>query len=182
MSVSLSFAAARRRTAAIAAMVVLGLMALVVAMSWSSSASADPYPPSQQCSVSSPTTNVAAGTTMTVVGSGFKAAQHVALSLQAGNVALGSVTTNGGGSFTTSVTIPASFSGTSHTIQASAPNDTCSLPLSSHGTDAVSATRGVDAKSTLASTGFAAITASAIGLALLTGGLLFVVVGRRRSV
>lgn len=169
---------------------VFGMLALVIAFSWSVSATASPtsYPPSNPCVVSI-SGAVTAGTTTTVTGSDFAPNEHVTLTLHPGGETLASVTTSSTGTFSKLVAIPAGIT-RAHTIQADAASLSCSLDFTpasgveglsaankgpTSGIDGVTATRG------LASTGFATLTASAIGLALLAGGAMFLIVGRRRK-
>lgn len=176
-----------RRATSVALALLLTVFGLIAVMSLRSSASADPYPPSSGCSVSSPSA-VVAGANFTLVGSGFPANSTVQLTMHSDNVSLGSVRTDGNGSFADSVQLPASLSGTGHEIVASSGSTTCSL--SANATAGVEGARAAAPGATdpptasqnngTANTGFAAITATVIALVLLGGGLVFVAVGRRR--
>lgn len=176
---SMSSFAAPRRLAASLLCVLVAVAGLIGLLSWHSSASADPYPPSSGCSISVSDTTVTAGETVSVTGSGFPANTTVTLTLHSTPAALGTVRTDANGSFRDSVTIPASASAGDHTIVASSGSVTCQFdPVkTSTGTSTTTSANG----GTPASTGFAAITATGIALALLAGGLAFVLVGRRRD-
>jgi hypothetical protein len=154
-------------------------------MSLRSAANADPYPPATSCAVSSSNHSVQGGDSLTVTGSGFPASSTVQLSVHSSTpIGLGSVHTDSHGSFTDKVKIPSSITGTGHRIVASAASTSCSFdPFATSGVDAVSTSRGSNSTASggTASTGFAAVTATVIALVLLGGGLLFVVIGRRRS-
>ena len=63
------------------------------------------------------TSQVAAGGTLTVSGSGFAASSGVKITIESTPALLGSVTTDSGGAFSAQVTIPASYSG-QHTLVA----------------------------------------------------------------
>jgi 5'-nucleotidase len=177
----MNMSVSRRRGARILAFVAAA--AFVVFGLWQSSASADPYPPSQSCSLSSSDVDVHGGETLTVTGSGFPASTSVHLTIHSSPlVDLGSVTSDGNGSFVDSVTIPASINGSGHRIVADAANTSCSFdPFGSAGVAGVSTHRTVrNGSGALASTGFATLSASVIAVALLGGGLTLVLLGRRR--
>lgn len=177
-----------RRATGTALTLLLAVFGLVAAMSLSSSASANPYPPGSSCTVSSSDHAVHGGDTLTVTGSGFAANSTVQLAVHSSpEISLGSVKTDAHGSFTDTVTIPKSVTGTDHSIVASSASTSCSFnPFASSGVAGVQASRnptlgvaGVHA-SRPANTGFDAAIASAIALVLLGGGLVFVLIGRRR--
>jgi hypothetical protein len=176
-----------RRATGTALTLLLAVFGMVAAMSLSSSASANPYPPGSSCTVSSSDHAVHGGDTVTITGSGFPANSTVQLSVHSSpDVSLGSVKTDAHGSFTDTVTIPKSITGTDHSIVASSASTSCSFdPFASSGVAGQQAQRptlgvgGVHA-SRPANTGFDAAIASAIALVLLGGGLMFVLIGRRR--
>jgi hypothetical protein len=149
-------------------------------MSSHNRASADPYPPTSSCAISTLNQSVQPGDTINITGSGFPANSTVTLTVHSVAITLGTVHTDGTGAFTDTVTIPSSLTGTNHKIVATSASVTCSMnPFGSKGVDAV-ATKpksGIDA---LATTGFAAMTASVIAVALLAGGGLLLLLGRRR--
>lgn len=153
------------------------LMACGVLLISAGTASANPYPPTSGCTVSVSDQSVTAGQTTTVTGSGFAANHSVGLTV--GGASLGSATTDGNGSFSTTVTMPSSLAAGRHQIVAHAASQTCSFTLASTaGVDSVQVTRN-DGGST-AFTGVAVLTWSVVAVALLASGLLFVVIGRRR--
>ena len=148
----------------------------VLGMSFGAGASANPaYPPSTSCTVSTSDHSVSPGDSLTVTGSGFPANTSVALTMQSGQ-ALDTVRTDGQGSFTTHVTIPAGAPEHDRIVAASS-STTCSF--NPNATTPITPPQQQSSSPT-AITGFAAITASAVALALLAGGVLFVVLGRRR--
>ncbi len=157
-------------------LIVSGLALL--GLSFGASASADPtaYPPSTGCTVSTSNRSVSAGGSLTVTGSGFPAGTSVRLTLQSGQ-ALGTVHTDSQGSFSTRVTIPSGVSQHDR-IVAVASSTTCSFDWTTATPPAPPQTPG----SQTAYTGFAAITATIVAFTLLAGGVLFVVIGRRRRV
>jgi hypothetical protein len=139
-------------------------------------ASAEPYPPSAGCTLSSSNTGVTGGEQLTVTGSGFPAGASVALSISSSGASLGTVTTNSSGTFTDTVTVPASATSTDRIVAASS-STTCSFdPFGSGAT----ASGSSSASSSTANTGFRTLTASLIAVALLGGGVLLVLLGRRR--
>jgi hypothetical protein len=149
----------------------------LLGLSLGATASADPaYPPSTGCTVSTSDRSVAAGDTVTVSGSGFPASTSVGLTMQSGQ-SLGSVNTDSHGGFSTQVTIPANAAPHDR-IVAMSSSTTCSFDPNTATPPAPPQTPG----SQTATTGFAAITATVIAVALLAGGVLFVALGRRRRV
>jgi len=157
--------------------VVLGLVAVT---SVHSKAAADPYPPTAGCSVSTSDTTVQPGDTLSVTGSGFPVDSTVQLAVHsAAPVGLGSVHTDTHGSFTDTVTIPSSITGTDHRIVASSGSTTCSFdPFANVHT--VNASHD-NASGRTAYTGFGAVSAIVIAVVLLGGGLVLLMLGRRRS-
>lgn len=144
---------------------------------FAATASADPaYPPATNCTVSSSDRSVTPGSSIAITGSGFAANTTVALTLQSGE-SLGSVHTDAQGSFTTSVTIP-SGAAAHDRIVANAASTTCSFDPNE--VVVPPAPQNQTPSTPTALTGFAAVTASVIAVALLGGGVLFVVLGRRR--
>lgn len=173
-----SFAVPRRAVATLLA-VLLAVAGLVGLLSMRSSASADPYPPTSGCTISSSDTTVTGGQTLTVTGSGFPANAAVTLTVHSTPTPLGSVHTDANGGFTDTVTIPASVTGDDHIIVASSGSLTCQFDPTAQSSGG-SAT-GSSNSGTPASTGFATLTATGVALALLAGGLAFVLIGRRRG-
>jgi hypothetical protein len=183
----------RRGTAALLA-VALGSFFALVLLAWPGSASAapayPPYPPSSSgCSVSTTTVNAGPGEKLTLIGSGFKANTTVTLSIPAASAALGSVQTTSSGTFSDTLTWPASVNGKSAAVVAMAGSTTCKFTLT-NGTDSASAHRasgsgtgsGNDGGGGLSSTGFATLTASTIAIVLIGAGAIFLGLARRRRV
>lgn len=180
-----------RRATGVALTLLMAVFGLIAATSLASSASASPYPPTSGCTISSSDHAVHGGDTVSITGSGFPANSTVQLAVHSSpDISLGSVKTDAHGSFTDTVTIPNSITGTDHSIVASSASTTCSFsPFASSGVAGVQASRdgqaptlgvaGVHA-SRPANTGFDAAIASVIALALLGGGLTFVLIGRKR--
>lgn len=176
-----SLSAARLSAAKVSSLVgaVIALLGLSFAMSLGSTAAADPgYPPNDTCTVSTSVNTVQPGQSLTLTGSGFPGGKSVALSLSSGG-SLGTATANSDGSFTTTVDIPFTAKPDS-LIVADSGSVTCSLDVIGPNGKHVHHTTPPPGQPT-AFTGFAAVTATVIALALLGGGLLFVVVGRRRK-
>ncbi len=157
---------------------LLGAIGLLIAtVSFATSASAAPYTSQPTLSVSTQTPAV--GASLTVSGAGFAAGENVSLTLHTVVYNLGTATTDGSGSFTTTVTLPAGVSGT-HTIVAlglgSGRSASITLTIGS-GTAGGGGSNGG-----LPNTGAAVMGVGGLGLALLIGGGLMLLVGRRRSV
>jgi len=91
---------------------------LVATVLFASTANAAPYTNAPTLSVS--TSNPAVGATLTVAGADFVAGTTVDLTLHTQTYDLGTATVDAGGSFTTTVTLPAGVSGT-HTLAATDP-------------------------------------------------------------
>lgn len=173
-----------RRVVVAAVLACLGLA--VAAFVAPAAASADPYPPTGGCSLSS-NQQISGGGSITIIGSGFPDNGTVHLGVHSGNVSLGTVRAGADGSFTDTVTIPTSVTGTHHQVVASSGGVTCSFsPFAGANANVGGASvhQGVDSihagTSGTASTGFHTLTASLLAVVLLGGGLLFVLLGRRR--
>ncbi len=91
---------------------------LVATVLFASTANAAPYTNAPTLSVS--TSNPAVGANLTVAGADFVAGTTVDLTLHTQTYDLGTATVDAGGSFTTTVTLPAGMSGT-HTLAATDP-------------------------------------------------------------
>jgi hypothetical protein len=169
-------AALRSRTvsAVIMLAVIAGALLAVPAI-----ANAAPYPPTGGCSLSTGDSTVAPGERVTITGSGFPALATVQLSVESSGSALGSVTTDADGSFTSAVTVPSNVSGAER-IVASSRGTSCLFGLSGPAGAPASGSSDGSANSATATTGVAAISATLAALALLGGGLAFLVLGRRR--
>lgn len=166
---------ALRRAFVIISATVLAVIGVSLLASWHSSAGADPYPPSSGCVV---TMSGSSGSGSTASGSGFASGSTVGLSI--GGTSVGRVQAGRDGSFSQPVAVPA---GSADPLVATSAGTSCSVGLLAG--DPASTQRGtgtVSAQSVRATayTGFQAITATVIALALVGGGLLLVTLGRRR--
>jgi hypothetical protein len=189
---ALSIGRLRRGTAALLAVALGGFFALAL-LAWPGSASAapayPPYPPSSSgCTVSTTTVDAGPGDSITLVGSGFKANTTVSLSIPAASAALGAVTTTSSGTFSDTLTWPASVSGKSAAVVAMAGSTTCKFTLT-NGTDSANAHRASgagagsgDGGGGLSQTGFATLTATTIAIVLIGAGAIFLGLARRRRV
>lgn len=190
MSLSSPAVSTRPRVLVVLAALAAMVGALLLAMSWQSSASADPaYPPTNSCSFSSADgSSFTPGEQVTLLGSGYGSNEQVQLSIHSQNESLGTVTTDANGGFQTTVTIPADLGSGSHVLTASSPSASCSFDptvgTSSHNTKHLGVAGVSTSKpnsSGLASTGFQTATAVTLGVVILGGGVLLMVVGRRRK-
>lgn len=180
--------ATRSRTLAILTALVTAVGALVLAMSWQASASANPaYPPSNSCSFSSADgSGFTPGEQVQLLGSGFGPNEQVQLSIHSQSAVLGTVTTDADGGFRATVTIPADLGPGSHILTANSPSTSCSFDPTiatsgqgGHQVGVVSANNPTSG-SGLASTGFQTATAITLGVVILGGGVLLLMLGRRR--
>jgi hypothetical protein len=191
---SIALIAVRRKSVALATTLLLTALALLTTFAWTSSAQAKStgaYPPPQPCVVSilgsngQPLSSFQPGESLTVIGSGFTPNAVGQIILESTPINIGTAKANAGGSLSEVVHVPATLPLGAHTLLVVMPNMTCSLhtQATDAGVDSVSATK-VTAKSDgdLASTGFEAAAASAIAVALIGGGIMFVLIGRRRRV
>lgn len=165
---------------------VLGIM--IASVAFASSANAAPYTNAPSIAVS--TTSPAEGSTITVTGTDFDANSTVNLTLYSQPYALGSVTTDSSGAFAASVTLPNGVTG-SHTIVGQGPSSSASVSIeiysNSQGSGNASGNNaagnnGSGSSGGLASTGFAVAGIGVVGLALLIGGSVLLLSGRRRKV
>jgi hypothetical protein len=188
-------AVARSRVPLVLSALIAVVAALALAMSWQSTASADPaYPPSNSCSLSSADgSSFTPGEHVTLIGSGFGAHAQVRLSISTHHTSLGTVTTDATGAFRTTVTIPANLGDGSHVLTASSPTTSCSFDPtvttpSKQGYQVVgvaSTAKPTGTKPTgeagLASTGFQTATAIGVGVVVIGGGVMLLLIGRRRK-
>ncbi|MGH3494920.1 MAG: hypothetical protein ACRDQ1_17025 [Sciscionella sp.] len=177
---NMSITSARRGLVLLAAalLTALGLLALTAGHN---RASAGPYPPGSGCAISTSDQSVQPGDTITVNGSGFPANTSVALTVHSTPMSLGSIHTDANGSFSDTVTIPSSLVGSNHKIVAASASTTCSFdPFGTQQVAAAQSSKATSGVGGLATTGFAALTASVIAVALLAGGGLLLLLGRRR--
>jgi hypothetical protein len=141
-----------------------------------SPAAAGPYPPSTCPQLGVSTTTPFPGQQITVTGSGFVAGESVTLILDTSATVLGHVTVSGDGTFSTTVTIPENFTGI-HTIKvlgdtSGCPVDPIQITVQGHGPSG--------GPGGPAFTGFDALLAVVIALALIAAGVTLSRSGRRR--
>lgn len=166
---------------------------LVATVLFASTANAAPYTNAPTLSVS--TSNPAVGATLTVAGADFVAGTTVDLTLHTQTYDLGTATVDAGGSFTTTVTLPAGVSGT-HTLTATDPAGNTILTASltivigadnsgggsngagSAGNGALAAGGG---NGGLAYTGAPVTGIVVVGLLLLLAGFVTLLTSRRRK-
>ncbi len=169
------------RKTLIRTLAVIGIM--IASVGFASSANAAPYTNAPSIAVS--TTSPAEGSTITVTGTDFDANSTVNLTLYSQPYALGSVTTDSSGAFAASVTLPNGVTG-SHTIVGQGPSSSASVSIeiysNSQGSGYASGNNGSGSDGGLASTGFAVAGIGVVGLALLIGGTVLLLSGRRRKV
>ncbi len=171
----------------------------------SSSTSGNAYPPQAPCIVSvvasngNPVTSFTPGQTLTVHGSGLTPNASATITLSP-STSLGTATADANGDVSVSVTIPSNVSSGSHLLVIGMPSVTCQLSTSVASTpSSPSPTDPTPSSSTqsgglaftgpssstqsggLAFTGFPTLTALAVVVLLVGGGIAFLVVGRRRS-
>ena len=174
----LSFSMFRHRWSLL--VVGLAMVGLVVALTSlrtvAGAESTPPYPPPPQCALSS----TQSGNQVTLVGSGFPHNTFVALSAHSTATSLGGVRTDSNGSFTTTITVPSSLEAGVHQLEASIGPQKCTTNFTTTTTTPPPPT-STKPPTPLAFTGFQAVTATGIAVALLAGGVLLVVLGRRRS-
>jgi hypothetical protein len=166
----------KRTSAAVVA--VLGL--IMAAVAFAGPASAAPY--SDQSRVSVSTQTPAAGSTITLTGTGFGANETVINTLD--GTTLASARTDAAGNFSVRITLPAGVTG-AHTILSTGATSghVASIVLT---IGAASAASGLVNTGTgtggLAFTGAAVIGIVALGGLFLAGGFAMVLAGRRRKV
>lgn len=134
------------------------------------------YPP-RECGLSLGKSQLRAGDSVTVAGSGF--APAVALEIRSAPMSLGSAQANGAGDFAATVVIPASLAPGVHTIAAMGTNLVGGAARETTATITVlgaPATRGTD----LPRTGSSSNLAAGIGGVMLVGVGSLAVVGARR--
>jgi hypothetical protein len=174
---------AKRLISAFAAVLSLSL---AVGLGLAASSSAAPYTPAPAVSVS--TSAPVAGGGLTVSGSGFGADDTVNLVLHTKAYSLGSATTDAAGAFSKTVQLPAGVTG-SHTIVITDPTtgQTSSMAItiessSSSGGASGGASGGSSGGGGLSNTGVAVLGIGGLGAALLLGGGVMLLAGRRRKV
>jgi hypothetical protein len=162
--------------------VMVAVIGMVIAAA-SIGVAASAYPPGTGPTISTSTSTVPQGGSLTVFGDNFSPNSDAVLSLHSTPVGLGTVHTDSNGQFSAQVTVPSTTSPGTHTIEA------LDMPTG----DIASATITVTAGGTgggggggggggVAETGVAVISIGALGLVLLVGGGLMLMAGRRRKV
>jgi hypothetical protein len=149
-------------------------------------AAAQTYPPAPSCSLGLSSSTVPAGGTVVVSTTGgpcYAPGSSVSLTFTSDPVSLGTVTANGAGQFSTTVTIPSNATAGTHTITASGPGasgGTLTISASLTVTRAGAAAAGAPGR--LAFTG-STDTAPLLWISLvaLVSGAAMVVGARRRS-
>jgi hypothetical protein len=137
--------------------------------------------------LTSSTTTVCAGCSITLSGTGFQPGETITIQLFSTPVTLGSTTADPQGAFTTTVTIPADTTPGNHTIVATGLTSgiTASFAIVVTGastTGAVTPSAGTPSSGSLAFTGADIAAMAGVGaIALALGGML-VFAGRRRRV
>jgi hypothetical protein len=151
----------------------------LTAASFAGPASAAPY--TRQPTLSINVQTPAVGATVVLTGAGYLPAVQVTLTLHTAVTTLGFVTPDASGGFTKSVTLPAGVSGT-HTIvgAGTGTNDTASVTITIGSSTGGGGSGGGGGG--LSSTGVAVVSIGTVGVALLIGGGLMLLAGRRRRV
>jgi hypothetical protein len=160
--------------------VIVAVIGMVIAAA-SIGVAASAYPPGTGPTISTSTSTVPQGGSLTVFGDNFSPNSDAVLSLHSTPVGLGTVHTDSNGQFSAQITVPSSTTPGTHTIEA----------LDTPTGDIASATITVTGGGTgggggggggVAETGVAVISIGALGLVLLVGGGLMLMAGRRRKV
>lgn len=158
---------------------LIGVLAMLFAGLFFAATSASAYPTGTAATIGVSNSTPPVGGTDTVFGAHYQPGETVSLSLHSAVYSLGSATADGSGAFSTTVTLPAGVSG-SHTIVGTGltSGETASVQINIGGTSS----SGSGSGSGLSSTGVAVIGIGAVGLALLVGGGLLLMAGKRRKV
>lgn len=143
-------------------------------------AASDAAPYISQPTLSVSTQNPTEGASLGVSGAGYGANEQVNLTLQSATYNLGSAMTDGSGSFSTTVTLPAGVTGT-HTIVGVGATyaDVASVGIV---ISAATGGGGGGGGGGLPNTGAAVMGLGGVGVALLLGGGLMLLAGKRRKV
>jgi hypothetical protein len=160
----------RNRSAAAA--VVVAAWALLGTV-WAGPAGA--YPAGTSASVSVSASCVEAGGTLGVFGEGFAPNAEVRLSLESDAVLLGFAQADASGALSASVTVPGGVSAGQHTLRADSATDSAFAAV-----QVGCGTAGGGGGGGLSETGVAVAGFGALAVALLAGGALLLLVGRRR--
>lgn len=164
------------RTAVFAAAAAFPV-ALLLAFSAQSSASTPSNRPAAPCLVSIDAATVRPDETHTLVGSGFRAHQTVAVTVPDG--AASSVITDANGAFRFTLRVPSTLAGDSWPVVAASPEATCSVNPAIAAA-APAQTSEQLSNDSFAFAGFPEIAAAMAGVFLAACGLLFLTIGRRR--
>jgi hypothetical protein len=162
-------------------MAVVAMVALVAAaFTFAGPAGAAPYGGGASIALSAST--VAEGGHVTISGTGFEATRTVTLTLHTVTVSLGTAQTDASGAFSTTVTLPSGVTG-SHTItaaDAAGNSASATITITAPGRGTSGGGSGGSGGG-VSATGVAVIGLSAVGFALLVGGALMLLAGRRRK-
>lgn len=142
---------------------------------------AAPYPPPVCGQLSVSTTTPYAGEAIVVSGTGFFANKTFDLVMRPDTTDLGKVTSNSGGSFSRSVTLPSGIKG-SHYIYADGDVSACPVDPAPLEIQAAAAVSAPSSRGGLAFTGFDILGFIALALGLVGVGAVFARSGRRRRV
>jgi hypothetical protein len=138
------------------------------------------YPPGE-CNLQLSSGSVARGESVAVTGTGFAPGEVVALRLEPGAHALGTVTADSVGRFTQSVTVPSNASLGGSTVLATSASRELSAALEVTAAADTSRSAPASARASVLSRTGAEIAATALaGLLLIAVGIVGVMVGRRR--
>lgn len=164
----------------LSALALLGLLMTTLFFT-QGAASAAPYPPPVTTSLSVSSNTPCAGQSIKVGGSGFGATEAVTLSI--GGTVVGSATTDAAGSFDPDVTTPNLIGGQNLTGLGQTSGRTASLTITIRDCAGAGASGGGGGGGGggLASTGVKIAGLGLLAALLLSGGMFFVIAGRRRA-
>ncbi len=155
---------------------LVAVLALLVVF-MASQAGAQTYPVTSgdlQLGDSSPaSSNLIAGASITLAGSGYKPGATITITIESDPVTLGTAIADATGAFTFSGAIPADFSNGSHTIKAAGQSNDGTLVL----TQPVDITGGTPEE--LAFTGTSSMVAVILALSLTGAGGVLIAISRR---
>ena len=157
---------------------LLAALAMSLFFSAGSASAVDGYGNETVAITATSSPNADGSTTYSVAASGFKPGEDVIVYVHSAPVELGSTTASSTGSISTSVTVPASYTG-SHTLEAVGQTSgvTASFPIQLGGSGSASGS----GSGGLSSTGVAVVGIGALGVVLLAGGGLMLFAGKRRK-
>lgn len=129
----------------------------------------------------SPTTTVAPGSTVTLSGSGFAPGASIQITIASTPRLLATVTADGSGSFTATVTIPSGLEPGTHTLSATGASASGGTVVLTQQITLGSSTSGSNGSSgAMAFTGGNAAALAGVAVVVFGVGFLFVMVTRRR--